>query len=318
MDQPILHHYDLSPFGEKVRLAFGHKGLAWRSVETSIWPPRPDTVPLTAGYRRSPVLQIGADVYCDTALIFAELERRFPEPTLYPGGQAGLAAILSWWADTTTFIPAASIATSIIGDGVPPEFIEDRIAFMSHDFSKSASLRDLAVNRQRVAAQMSHLADMLRDGRAFLLGPGASAADLSAYHTLWFVRTHAGAEADRLLPFTPEILRWMERVAALGHGERSPLSAEDALRIAREAEPEATKGVAADDPSGLAAGESVAIRTDDANDPIEGVLVAADARELVIRHESERAGTVHVHFPRSGYSAVRIAAAVGDETAAAA
>jgi glutathione S-transferase len=304
MDQPILHHYDLSPFGEKVRLAFGHKGLAWRSVETPIWPPRPDTVPLTAGYRRSPVLQIGADVYCDTLLIFRELERRFPEPTLYPGGQTGLAAILSWWADTTTFIPAASIATSIIGDGVPPEFIEDRIAFMRHDFSKAASLRDLGLNRQRVAAQMTHLADMLRDGRPFLIGDAVSAADLSAYHPLWFVRTHAGEEADRLLPFDPATLAWMERVAALGHGTRSPLGADEALAIARAAEPVALEGVDLDDPSGLKAGDAVAIRSDDANDPIHGILVTADRDEIVIRHENELVGLVHVHFPRFGYSAI--------------
>ncbi len=317
MDQPILHHYDLSPFGEKVRLAFGLKGLAWSSVETPIWPPRPDTVPLTAGYRRSPVLQIGADIYCDTQLIFRELERRHPQPTLYPGGRTGLAAILSWWADTTTFIPAASIATSIIGDGVPPEFIEDRIAFMRHDFSKAASLRDLGLNRQRVAAQMNNLADMLGDGRAFLLGEAVSAADLSAYHPLWFVRTHAGAEADRLLPFGPAILAWMERVAALGHGQRSALSAEEALAIARAAEPVAVHGVDLDDPSGLRAGDPVAIRTDDANDPIRGTLVTASPDELVIAHESERVGLVHVHFPRFGYSAV-LDEAAGAETAEAA
>ncbi|GGE22658.1 glutathione S-transferase [Aureimonas endophytica] len=317
MPDLILHHYDLSPFGEKVRLAFGHKGLAWSSVETPIWPPRPDTAPLTAGYRRSPVLQIGADIYCDTLLIFQELERRFPEPTLYPAGQAGLAAILSWWADTTCFIPAASIATSIIGDGVPPEFIEDRIAFMGHDFTKPASLRDLPLNRQRVSAQMGHLADILKDGRAFLLGPGESAADLSAYHTLWFVRSHAGEEADRLLPFTPTILAWMARVAALGHGERVPLGAEAALALARDAEPEAVTGVAENDPSGLAAGDAVIIRTDDANDPIAGILVAADAREIVIRHENARVGTVHVHFPRFGYSALKRDAAPGATAAAA-
>ncbi len=315
MTDLILHHYDLSPFGEKVRLAFGRKGLAWRSVETPIWPPRPQTVPLTAGYRRSPVLQIGADVYCDTLLIFAELERRFPEPTLYPGGQTGLASILSWWADTTTFIAAASIATSIIGDGVPPQFIEDRIAFMKHDFSRAASLRDLEVNRQRVGAQMRNLSSML-DGRSFLLGDEPSVADLSTYHTLWFVRTHAGAEADHLLPFDAAILGWMERIAALGHGERSAMEAGEALRVAREAEPEATGGVEGDDPSGLRAGDAVAIRCDDANDPIHGTLVAANAAELVIAHENERVGTVHVHFPRFGYSAVREEAAARTAEAA--
>lgn len=299
----ILHHYDLSPFSEKVRLAFGLKGLDWHSVEIPIWPPRPDTVPLTAGYRRAPVLQIGADIYCDTLLILAELDRRFPEPTLYPDGAAGLVSALSWWVDTTCFLPAATLTTSIIGDGIPAEFIEDRIAFMQHDFSKAASLRELPVNRQRVATQMGFLADMLKDGRQFLLGPTASAADLSAYHVLWFVRQNGGAEAEAMLPFAP-LLAWMDRVAAIGHGQRSAMSTQEALDVARAAEPEKAAGVDADDPSGLAAGDPVSIRADDANDAIAGTLVAANAREIVIRHENQRIGAVHVHFPRFGYSAV--------------
>ena len=303
MPDLILHQYDLSPFCEKLRLAFGYKDLAWRAVEVPIWPPRPDTVPLTAGFRRAPVLQIGADVYCDTLLILRELDRRHPEPTLYPDDQVGLAAVLSWWADTTTFLPAATLTTSIIGDGVPAEFIADRVAFMRHDFSKAASVRDLPMNRQRTAAQMVFLADMLKDGRPFLLGRNLSAADLSAYHTLWFARTNGGAEAEALLPFRP-LLAWMDRVAAVGHGHRAPMEPAEALRVAREAEPEPVRGVAADDPSGLKGGERVAIRTDDANDPIRGELVAADATEIVIRHTHEAVGTVHVHFPRFGYSAV--------------
>ncbi len=303
MAELILHHYDLSPFGEKIRLALGYKGLAWRSVEVPIWPPRPDTVPLTAGFRRTPVLQIGADIYCDTLLILRAIERRRPEPTLYPDEQIGLGAVLSWWADTTMFLPAATLTTSIIGDGVPDAFIQDRIAFMKHDFSKATSLRDLPLNRQRVAAQMTFLANMLKDGRPFLLGPNLSVADLSAYHPLWFARTNGGAEAAAMLPFAP-LRAWMDRIAAVGHGERQAIDAGEALSIAQAAEPETARGVAADDPSGLTAGVRVRIRCDDANDPIAGTLVGADASEIVIRHEDRRAGTVHVHLPRFGYSVV--------------
>lgn len=303
MPDLILHHYDLSPFGEKVRLAMGYKGLAWRSVEVPIWPPRPDLVPLTAGYRRTPVLQVGADIYCDTLLILRELDRRHPEPTLYPDDQVGLGAVLSWWADTTTFVPAATLTTSIIGDGVPAEFIQDRIAFMKHDFSKAASVRDLPLNRQRTAAQMTLLADMLKDGRPFLLGRNLSVADLSAYHTLWFARKNGGAEAEALLPFGP-LEGWMGRVAAVGHGRREAMSADEALALARAAEPAPAGGVAADDPSGLGEGAWVAVKADDANDPVRGQLVAANPTEIVIRHEDGRIGAVHVHFPRFGYSAV--------------
>ena len=298
----ILHHYDLSPFGEKVRLAFGHKGLAWRSVEIPIWPPRLDTVPLTAGYRRSPVLQVGADVYCDTLLILREIDRRFPEPTLYPQGARGLVSVLSWWADTTTFLPAATLTTSIIGDGVPAAFIEDRIEFMKHDFSRAASLKALPLNRQRVHAQAGLLADMLKGGRRFLLGDALSAADLSAYHTLWFATKNGGAEAEAMLPLD-SLRAWMERVAALGHGSRTAMSAEEALEVARAADP-VPVGAFADPASGLKAGDAVAIVADDANDPIRGTLAYADADEIVIRTEGPRTGAVHVHLPRVGYSAV--------------
>ena len=74
----ILHHYDASPFSEKVRLVLGLKRLAWHSVLVPEVMPKPDYVPLTGGYRRVPALQIGAHVHCDTARILAELVARHP------------------------------------------------------------------------------------------------------------------------------------------------------------------------------------------------------------------------------------------------
>jgi glutathione S-transferase len=70
----VLHHYPRSPFAEKVRIAFGLKGLHWHSVIQPRIAPKPELVALTGGYRRIPVLQIGADIYCDTRRILAELE----------------------------------------------------------------------------------------------------------------------------------------------------------------------------------------------------------------------------------------------------
>jgi glutathione S-transferase len=52
--------------------------------------PKPDLLALTGGYRRTPNLQIGADIYCDTALIARVLDELQPSPTLYPAaGAAG-------------------------------------------------------------------------------------------------------------------------------------------------------------------------------------------------------------------------------------
>ena len=69
MAELIFHHYPNSPFSEKIRLIFGLKHLAWRSVLIPVILPKPDVVALTGGYRKTPVLQIGADIYCDSALI---------------------------------------------------------------------------------------------------------------------------------------------------------------------------------------------------------------------------------------------------------
>src|SRR5580704_16213288 len=100
----ILHHYDFSSFSEKVRLVLGVKNLSWSSVEIPSTLPKPDYMPLTGGYRRAPSLQIGADVYCDSARIIAELEQRFPQPAIYSGpdkdAQRGFIAALERWTDS--------------------------------------------------------------------------------------------------------------------------------------------------------------------------------------------------------------------------
>ena len=94
MSELILHHFDWSPYAEKVRVLFGIKGLAWRSVQIPMVMPKPDLTALTGGYRKTPVLQVGADIYCDTNLIARELDRRFPDPPLFPSGGRGLALAL--------------------------------------------------------------------------------------------------------------------------------------------------------------------------------------------------------------------------------
>ena len=76
MTDLIFHHFAGSPFSEKVRIAFGIKQLAWKSVTIPNMMPKPDLMPLTGGYRKTPVLQVGADIYCDTQLIMLEIERR--------------------------------------------------------------------------------------------------------------------------------------------------------------------------------------------------------------------------------------------------
>jgi len=123
MTDIILHHYETSPYSEKVRIGLGLKGFAWRSMEVPVMMPKPHLTALTGGYRKTPVLQIGADIYCDTQLIMRELERRHPIPSFYPAGR-GAADALALWAEKTTFSPAVSMHSRRSATRCPRDFLK--------------------------------------------------------------------------------------------------------------------------------------------------------------------------------------------------
>jgi glutathione S-transferase len=114
--QVVLHHFDESPFSEKIRLIFGLKKITWSSVRISRIMPRPDLMPLTGGYRRTPVMQIGADIYCDTQRIIRELEYRFPQPSLFPSGNEGIGWASAMWTDRSFFQNTVTLVFGSLGD----------------------------------------------------------------------------------------------------------------------------------------------------------------------------------------------------------
>ncbi len=296
----ILHHYLLSPYSEKIRLALGLKRLAWRSVIIPVVTPRPELMPLTGGYRRTPVMQVGADIYCDTQLILRALEQLHPEPSLFPRQTQGIATALAWWSDRSTFMPAVGIVASLRQDLFTPEFVEERKGFLGGvDLTRMAP--DLPLFVQRMSAHLGWLGWMFADGRPFILGAEPSAADLTAYHTIWFIRQNGGPKSEAMLPLEP-LRAWFDRVTAIGHGTPQEMSEADALTVARNAEP-AAPGIPTDgDPSGYRPGQRFSVTPDDmGRDPVLGTLIAADAQEVVIRRSDPRVGEVNVHFPRAGF-----------------
>lgn len=303
MSDLILHHYSSSPFAEKARLMLGLKGLAWRSVTVPMMLPKPDVVALTGGYRRTPFLQVGADIYCDTALIAEVLEARQPSPSLFPAAVAGQARMLAQWADTDLFWTALPYAMQPAGAtalfaGAPPDmlklFVADRKA-MSEGMPQVRG-RDAGA---ALTQYLDWLSQMLVDGRPWLLGDAPCIADLSVYHPLWFI-TRTGPLAEILTPH--EALRaWMARVAGIGHGERAgKLDGAEAIELARASQP----GPAQVEPGlGFEAGEPVTVTPYDyARDAVAGTLVGLSCRTVTVAREDERAGRVHVHFPRIRYT----------------
>ncbi len=298
----ILHHYPVSPYAEKIRLGLGLKGLAWKSVIIPMIMPKPDLMPLTGGYRKTPVMQIGADIYCDTQLILRELERRFPQPSFYPDNSAGLADGFAFWAEKFMFSPAVGIAFAL-GDNAAFDdaFKQDRAKFSGRDFDVGRMKAAMPKLVDQLRAHLAHLDTMLSDGRKFLLGDRPGLADLSPYHCLWFVEQHAGPQAPPLKDL-PRIRDWMQRMAAIGHGKPGDLDSKAALEIARQATPQTQPQADAADPEGRKPGMKVNVVPDDSGrDPVAGELVASSAQEIVIRRHDPLVGEVMVHFPRAGF-----------------
>jgi glutathione S-transferase len=301
MSELILHHYPMSPFAEKVRLMLGYKQLPWRSVLIPPVMPKPDVVALTGGYRKTPILQIGADVYCDTALIARVLEARQPNPTLFPA-HAPLAVPLAQWADSSLFAAAVSWAmqpagvAAILGEQ-PPEvlkaFAADRAAMRAH--APRPTLADATVQLKQ---HLSGIAAQLQQGGPWLFGTAPSIADFSVGHCLWFIRL--ARPVAHLLDDYPPIGPWLDRLCAIGHHRSAAMSSTEALAVAAGATAHAPVAVASG--LGFEAGQAVTVAaTDYGVDPVAGTLVGLSEHESVLRRSDPRAGTLHVHFPRFGF-----------------
>jgi len=306
----ILHHYPMSPFSEKIRLVLGYKRLSWKSVVIPQVLPKPDVLALTGGYRRTPLLQVGADIYCDTALICDVLEHVQPDPPLYPPHLKGVSRVFAQWADTSLFWAASAYnfqprGVAHIFAKAPPEvakaFGEDRQA-MSLNLARPRPADGTSAYR----SYLRRIAHMVEE-HDYLFGAEPCVADFATYHPLWNTRVIVPLLADILNP-TPAVTEWMDRMASLGHGAMDALTAADAITVAASAEPmppgqNLLIDSAFQDDHGIALGSPVTVAAESFGpEPTPGVLVAATRTHYTLRREDPRAGVVHVHFPRIGYA----------------
>lgn len=295
----VLHHYPMSPFAELARVALGLKDLDYRSVIIPSIMPKPGLTRLTGGYARTPVLQIGADIYCDTAKIMDALEVHTHSPSLYPAPLGDLHRMLASWAGAAQFTAHVGAALGSLPPGALPQaFIDDRKARFGLDMASLARATPHLASQALTAA--AWLDAVLADGRAFVGGDAAGHADLAFYSNLWFVRGRAaGTPAEQAIAALPNIVAWYDRVTAFGHGRPVEASADDALALARAATPDFSEDV--DTLSGFSAGQPVKVRTDGSGDaPVEGRLLRLSSSGIAVARDLDSGGTVAVNFPRLG------------------
>lgn len=305
MSELILHHYDFSNFSEKVRLVLGLKGLSWQSVQIPATAPKPDYTPLTGGYRRAPALQIGADVYCDTRLIVDILEEIKPTPSLFPGPNPAriraLTDCLSPWAEGQMFWPLALYITGLNADTFPAHFHQDRARLRNKpppdiERVKASAKKNLAQFRP----QFLSLNDLLSGDQPYILGDRPGLADIIYYQAPWFLKTIGGA--SDLIGQQPNTCAWIERVKSIGHGTATEIEPSQALDCALNATPtEVSSSADYQSPEGVELGDEVTVTPLDENSPASGTLIYLDDYRVALRCNHQRAGQIHVHFPRIGY-----------------
>lgn len=296
-DEIILHHYPQSPVSEKIRVVFGMLGASWASVEIPRLPPKPNLMPLTGGYRLTPVMQIGADVYCDTHCILRELSRRFPRAEFFDD----LAWGLSRWTDGPLFQDVVTVALVEMSPTMPPQFLADRGPLY---FGPDYSLDDLKArypdSLANIRAQFSWLNDHL-GGAAYLGGITPGMADALAYYLVWFLRDRLSNADAFLAPFA-DLMRWAGDVKAIGHGTVTTMSDLDALDIALAATPQTAPQEDPGDPQGLTVGTAVTVTPATGGAAVAGTVRSLSANTVALLRDDDRAGQVCVHFPRVGYS----------------
>lgn len=302
MSEMILHHYENSPYAEKIRLMFGLTNSAWQSLLSPVWPPRPNIDPLTGGYRRIPVAQIGADIICDTCLISKEVASLTNNQNLSPSNMSDAAQALMTQAENKVFFAAVAavpqmrlIGTMLKEFGLVGtyKFAKDRTGMLKGGSTRPPSPEKAKKLISDLLAELeSHLAK-----NAWINGDSASVADFAVYHPLWLHLQAARAE----LVAGPNTTRWYKAVEALGQGQRKEITQADAFAAAKNNQPRPLPTEAPD--NDLALGQQVSVAPSDYGVvPITGTLVMVADDRMIIARDTDQFGTVHVHFPREGYA----------------
>ncbi|MDF0748735.1 glutathione S-transferase family protein [Marinobacter sp. 71-i] len=300
MQEFILYHYAMSPFSEKVRLMLGYAGLPWQSVTVREMPPRPMLSALAGGYRKVPVAQNGADVFCDSRAIADEIARLSGKNELSLAGQPQAVIDFVRTTDLEVFLACVIAAsdgrmlrklireTSLLNT---LRFLKDRITMGNDSRVKAVRGRQA---KAKVIEHIETMESMLAED--FLFGDTPCIADFSAYHGLWFACDLAGKP---WLRGYPKVEAWMSRMKAFGHGEFREITADQALDVARNATPQAIEATSDD----VLVGKDVEIAPDDyGREPVAGKLVFAVDHALTLERSHARVGQVNVHFPRQGFA----------------
>ena len=295
----ILHQYDISPFSQKAQKMMGLKGLSWQSVEMPMIAPKRDIEALTGGYRGTPVLQIGRDVFIDNWMIARALDEFDTNgPAINAQGGLREAALYAW--GERLFTPLLHAALAAYQSDWDADFLADRKrVFPDVDFD-TLHVSD-PDRRSQVRAYLGTVEAQLSMGQDFLGGAQADGWDIHVWGMVWMIHS----ALPTLMPIVeifPRLTDWYERVSALGTGDREDAEIEIAWQTLKEGPARPLPETPDQEPLAQWVGEVVDISAGSADrGSASGCLLAVDHEQVVLGVEPISGEPAQVWFPRFGY-----------------
>ena len=295
----ILHQYDISPFSQKAQKMMGLKELSWQSVEMPMIAPKPDVEALTGGYRGTPVLQIGRDVFIDNWMIARALDEfDVSGPAINAQGGLREAALYAW--GERLFTPLLHAALAAYQSEWDADFLADRKrVFPDVDFD-TLNVSD-PDRRSQVRAYLGTVEAQLGLDQDFLGGAQADSCDIHVWGMVWMI--HSALPA--LMPIVetlPRLTDWYERVSAFGTGDREDVKIDVAWQSLKDGPARPLPDTPDQEPLASWVGEMVDIAAGSADrGSASGRLLAVDHEQVVLGVEPISGEAAQVWFPRFGY-----------------
>ena len=261
--------------------------------------PKPDVEALTGGYRGTPVLQIGRDVFIDNWMIARALDE-FDASGPAINAQGGLreAALYAW--GERLFTPLLHAALAAYQSEWDADFLADRKrVFPDVDFD-TLNVSD-PDRRSQVRAYLGTVEAQLGLDQDFLGGAQADSCDIHVWGMVWMIHSALPALIPIVETF-PRLTDWYERVSAFGTGDREDVKIDVAWQSLKDGPARPLPDTPDHEPLAPWVGEVVDIAAGSADrGSASGRLLAVDHEQVVLGVEPISGEAAQVWFPRFGY-----------------
>lgn len=307
-NQIILHQIKRSAYSEKIRLMLDMSGLDWLRVDAPAHTNKREVQRiLVDGYsRRLPLLQVGADLYCDTDVITHQLSlmsdiQSFSKENL--GNNQSLAIELEKDVFRVFLgsIPPAQLLKAYFKDYTFKDFSGFLIGRVQSFKGVDLPTMPYKVALEKKEVYLKKFDEMLKNQMFLLDDNQPCIVDYSLYHHVWYQEINNNIHT--IEPYK-NIMRWFALMKSKRRALAKEVSGQEALLIAKESQPQAIPHRMLESKR---LGQVVTLRPNDyagqATLPVTGIVVGEDDHKIILKRESKETGIIHVHFPKNALGA---------------